>query len=197
MRFFSTLSKKYLILRCLAKRGLEGRTTAMQPISSHARKRASRATDEALQPPVQSQGQDLDPRFRRASGKVGYSFAAKWALEDPLFSPLPAGRGERARVRGAEGRICGAAHLTFPGRCRAWAPPSPPEGRRGAFPRNPSRRILRFRLSWRRCCNRIRFPGQPCAKAGVTRKIRGGDRACVRGPGFARAVNSLLVGIST
>ena len=56
-------------------------------------------------------------------GKVGATLSPRNGLSRTRFSLLsPRRPGGEGRVRGADGRICGAAHLTLPGRCRAWAP---------------------------------------------------------------------------
>ena len=66
-----------------------------------------------------------------------YAFAAKWALEDPLFSPLPPPAGGRGQGERGRRTMCGAAHLAFPGPTDqvrglkahvAPGPPLPPEG---------------------------------------------------------------------
>ena len=126
---------------------------------------------------------DLPPQIpafaQGCTGKVGATLSPRNGLSRTRFSLLsPRRPGGEGRVRGADGRICGAAHLTFPGAVAPGPLPLPPEGRRGAFPRNPSRRILRFRLSWRRCCNRIRFPGRPCRFGGASV-----NEGCVRQAG--------------
>ena len=114
-------------------------------------------------------------RGRAVRGKLALHFRREMGSRGPAFlSSPPAGRGGgEGRVRGADGRICGAAHLTFPG--PSWAEgslapgplPLPPEGRRGALPRTPSCRILRFRLSWRRCSTEFDSPDSPARKAGI------------------------------
>jgi hypothetical protein len=104
-----------------------------------------------------SQGRALAPRCRAGlSGeKSKVCPTAKFAFDGQLSMPLSPPAGGEGRVRGADEGVCGAAHLTLPGE-RAGAPPSPPEGRRGAT----------SGCAIQHAYNRLRFPGQPWAFAG-------------------------------
>ena len=70
----------------------------------------------------------LGSRFRAGlSGESWrYTFAAKWALDDPLFSPLPPPAGGRGQGEGGRRPDLRRRPPHPPGRCRARAPPSPP-----------------------------------------------------------------------